>query len=512
MVVETAKNQIVLNQIVSQKKENRQVETDVIVNDIKPDVLKVISTSGIVSIYKKEVMEGKVRIDGAINTYIIYMADDENGSIRSLNTSLDFTQVVDMENCKENMQAEISINIENFETKIINGRKLNIKANTETSINIYSNEGFEIITGVEKLKNVQMLNNTGKITSLVGSGSNKVIVRDTIAIDAAEDLAEIMKVDFKIVDEETKISYNKVLSKADAVVEIVYLTEDNRISVALTKIPIMGFVDIQDVNETCNCEMQNSLSNLIIKPNSTEEHSIYVEAEIEVSCAAYETKEINIIEDMYSMTNDIQFSKKEIKAVTERNRINDICVVKENIRIPELTGRVINVQINPSINNQQIRNGKIIYDGNLNLQVLFEQNNGVNMREVDLQFNFDISSDKIEEKSNIETVLKIKQNDFVIRDGIIEITIGVEFNVSEQKNKVLNMIEDVRMEEMKTCDNYSMVIYFVKPGDSLWKIAKKFRSTVDDIATVNDIENPEKINAGQQLYIPRFCKSNLTNG
>jgi len=512
MVVETAKNQITLNQIVGQKKENRQVETDVIVNDIKPDVLKVISTSGIVSIYKKEVMEGKVRIDGAINTYIIYMADDENGSIRSLNTSLDFTQVVDMENCREDMQAQTSVKIKNFETKIINGRKLNIKANMETSISVYANEGFDIVTGIQNVKNIQMLNNTGKIASLVGSGNNKVIIKDTIAIDMADDIAEIMNVDFKIVDEEIKISYNKVLSKADAVVEIIYLTEDNRISAATTKIPIMGFVDIQDVNDTCNCEMQNNLSNLIIKPNSTEEHSIYVEAEIEVSCSAYETKEINIIEDLYSITDDIQYSKKDIKAVTERNKINDICIVKENIRIPELAGKVINVQINPSINNQQIRNGKVIYDGNLNLKILFEQNNGINMREVDLQFNFDISSDKIEEKSNIETLLKIKQNDFVIRDGIIEITIGVEFNVSEQKNKVISMIEEIKMEENKKCDNYSMIIYFTKPGDSLWKIAKKFRSTVEDIAQVNDIENPEKINVGQQLYIPRFCKNKLVNG
>ena len=44
MVVETAKNQIILNQIVGQKKESRLVETDVIVNDVKPDVLNVIST------------------------------------------------------------------------------------------------------------------------------------------------------------------------------------------------------------------------------------------------------------------------------------------------------------------------------------------------------------------------------------------------------------------------------------------------------------------------------------
>lgn len=36
MVVETAKNQIILNQIVGQKKENRTIETDIIVNDVKP--------------------------------------------------------------------------------------------------------------------------------------------------------------------------------------------------------------------------------------------------------------------------------------------------------------------------------------------------------------------------------------------------------------------------------------------------------------------------------------------
>ena len=59
MVVETSKNQIILNQIVGQKKESRLLETDVIVNDIKPDVLNIISTNGVVSVYKKEIMDGK---------------------------------------------------------------------------------------------------------------------------------------------------------------------------------------------------------------------------------------------------------------------------------------------------------------------------------------------------------------------------------------------------------------------------------------------------------------------
>lgn len=509
MVLETTKNQIVLNKIVGQKKENRQVETDVIVNDVKPDVLKVINTNGVISIYKKEVMDGKIRIDGTINTYIIYLADDEQGSIRSLNTGLDFTQVINMDNCKENMQVDVKISIKDFDTKIINGRKLNIKANLEINTNIYSNENCDVITDIEKGENIEKLARTQTITSLVGNGNNRVNLKDTIAIDAVDEMAEIMKVDFEIIDEETKISYNKVLSKADASIKIMYLTEDNRINTVATKIPIMGFVDMQNVNENCSCEVQNTLSNLIIKPNSNEEHSIQIEADIEVTCLAYETKQINMVEDLYSITKEITFTKKEVNAVIQRNRITDVYTIKENIRIPEVTGRVLDAKVTPTINNTQIRNGKIIYEGNLNLNIMFEQGNGINTREVDLPFNFDVISDKVEEKSVIETTLKIKQNDFIIKDGTIEVTIGVEFNVSEQKSQKLNMIENIEMEDSKECNSYSMIIYFVKQGDTLWNIAKKFKSTVEDIAKINNIEDPSKISVGQRLYIPRYCNKRV---
>lgn len=510
MVVETTKNQIILNQKVGQKKENRQVETDCIVNDVKPDVLNVISTNGVVNIYKKDVMDGKIRIDGAINTYIIYLADDNESTIRSLNTSLDFTEIIDMDNAKENMDSKIEITVKNFDTKIINGRKLNIKANLDISVAIYSNEACDVITGVSNAENFQILNSTQKITSLVGKGSNKVSAKDTIAIDTADELAEIMNVNIDIVDEEIKISYNKVLSKADARIEIMYLTEDNRINTASTKIPIMGFVDIQNINENCDCEVQNCLSNLVVKPDSTE-HSISVDAEIEVICAAYETKQIDVIEDLYSITSDIEFEKKEINSITDRNKINGLHTLNENIRIPELTGRVLDIQTKPTINSAQIRNGKVIYEGNLNLTILFEQGNGINARNVDLPFNHEVLSDKIDENSNIDTVVKIKQNDFIVKDGVIEVAVGIEFNISEQKSQKMNMIEGISLEESKECCNYSMVIYFVKPGDTLWKIAKMFKSTVEDIARLNNIEDVNKLTVGQQLYIPRFCKSRVTS-
>ena len=53
-------------------------------------------------------------------------------------------------------------------------------------------------------------------------------------------------------------------------------------------------------------------------------------------------------------------------------------------------------------------------------------------------------------------------------------------------------------------EDYSVIIYVVKPGDTLWKIAKRFGSTVNDIVRVNGIEKPDKLNVGEKIYIPKY--------
>lgn len=68
----------------------------------------------------------------------------------------------------------------------------------------------------------------------------------------------------------------------------------------------------------------------------------------------------------------------------------------------------------------------------------------------------------------------------------------------------INIIDEVNIDENRDRQIYSMVIYFVKPNDTLWEIAKKFRSTVEDIARVNKIEDVNKIYPGQQLFIPKY--------
>ena len=58
-------------------------------------------------------------------------------------------------------------------------------------------------------------------------------------------------------------------------------------------------------------------------------------------------------------------------------------------------------------------------------------------------------------------------------------------------------------------NSYSILMYIVKKDDTLWKIAKRFGSTVEDIVRINGIEDENKIYPDQKLFIPHYSKASV---
>ena len=507
MAVETMKDSVCVSQIIEQKNENVIVEGDSIIPDIKPDILSAISTSGTVCVYKKEIMEGKIRIDGSIETYIMYLADDENNAVRSMSTNLDFTQMIDMDKARPDMELETNIVLKNIECRVINGRKVNTKAILEIGVKVSSNENLDVVREVG-LNDVQTLTKNLNIHSLIGSGSTKVYAKDTVVIDHIDQLAEVMKVDIRLLNKDTKISYNKVLAKADMNVRILYLTEDNRINSVENIIPVMGFIDIPDIAEENICDVKYEIKNLLIKPNNAEEHSIYIEAELEVVCRVYQNQEINLIQDLYSPSRNLMFTKKQVKLMQAKETMQNTCNIRESRQIAELQGnQIYDVGVAVEILKQTLLNDRVLYEGELKLNFIYASSNhsGIDTKLVDVPFHFNVDCNGVSANANVDTVIEVGMQDFIVTgDDSVDIKVDLLFTTTLSKNADIHLIDDIREDESRQLNTYSMIIYFVKPGDTLWKIAKKFGSTVEEIARVNGIELVDKLNVAQQLFIPRY--------
>ena len=508
MLLETEKEQICINQLIEKKKEIFTIDNDIIVNDVKPDVLRIISTNGNVCIQKQEVKEGKLILEGMIRTDITYLSDSENSDICTLNSNNEFKVHIDLKTDNEACLVIPNIRIKSFDSKIINGRKINVKTYLEVDFKIYENNNMEIIKDIDEIEGMEVLKKKEKLLSLIGTGSSRVQAKDTVEL--SDDFAGVMKMKVDVIDIEGKSSYNKVLIKADIYIDITYLTADNKINIARAKIPVMGFVDMQNTSENNIYNINYIIKNIIVKPNVEEDKLINVEVEVEFFLQAYEEKEIDIVEDLYSICSKVNFSNREIETTVHKSKITDICTIDQEVPMNrEDNTIVLDVIVVPEILKTDILTNQIIYEGEMNVETILREGLNVSNNISKVPFRFEINSNKVIKGADISTDIRIVNNSYNIDKDHISLNTQIEFIVSIDESKELNIINSIEMEDLMEKDPYSMVIYFVKPGDTLWKIAKKFNSRVNDIADINNIKEKEKISIGKQLYIPKAVKSSV---
>ena len=87
------KNTVIINKKTASNTKVVEVSGDVIVPDIKPDIVNVINTNGMAYIYKEDISSGRIRIDGNIDAYVVYLAD--NGETRSIQTTLSMAENIE---------------------------------------------------------------------------------------------------------------------------------------------------------------------------------------------------------------------------------------------------------------------------------------------------------------------------------------------------------------------------------------------------------------------------------
>ena len=500
MLENIQKESLNVNQLVGKKNKCVVVEGDVIVPDIKPDIITVISSNANCYTYKREIMENKIRLDGNINLYIVYLSS--NGENRSLNTILDFSENIEFENLNSNMNLNENVTIKSIETKILNERKINIKVNLEIEVSVYKSTKIDFINDLNSVENAEILEENINIMALKGCGLAKASAKENVNIDNIDEIVEIFKVDINVSNKENKNSYNKVLAKADVDLNIMYLTEDDRINTVKATIPIMGFVDMEGVSDENICKTDYKMRNMLIKPNTKEEHSIYVEIDYDICTNVYENMNMNIPVDIYGLRNNITFSKKDINLLSILEDKRNTLQIKENVNIPSVS-KIYDANCKTNITNKRVYDNKVNFEGEIEITFLFEtiDNNTLNTKTLKIPFNKIIDCNKNED---IELTLNICDENFIINsDDNVECILECECIINGGNDMSLTVIDDIEIEECDDENYFSMVIYFVKPKDTLWNIAKQFKSTVENIKFVNSIEDEKKLKVGDKLYISR---------
>ena len=217
---------------------------------------------------------------------------------------------------------------------------------------------------------------------------------------------------------------------------------------------------------------------------------------------------------MYSPCENIEFNKKEVLAMTDKQESKCTKQINKKINLKDIQNQtLIDVDIEPTILKESKINTKILYEGELNLNFIFVNSEmKISIKDAKIPFEYTVENLQNGESLQTNNQIEIKQKDFIIQDsGDVQCNIDMETDTNMYRTANINIIDSVQENGEREEQDYSIVMYIVKKGDTLWNIAKMFGSTVDSIARVNGIENPDEINIGQKLFIPKFSRVPVTN-
>ena len=195
--------------------------------------------------------------------------------------------------------------------------------------------------------------------------------------------------------------------------------------------------------------------------------------------------------------------------MTEKQSVKNIKQIREKINLKDIENEsLIDVDVEPNIINENKINTKILYEGEMNLRFIFvNQRMQIDIKETKIPFEYTVENLQNGESLNTNNCLEIKSKDFIIQDGgDINCNIDMETNTNMYRTANINMIDSIQEDGEREEQDYSIMMYIVKKGDTLWKIAKEFGSTIDGIARVNGIEDKNLIFPGQKLFIPKYTR------
>ena len=516
MPIELKRESLQINEVLCHEKSSSETYTYIIVPDSKPDIKKVLLADANAVVKDKYIQKDKVTVSGDINFKIVYLGDDEEGSVRSIFYDTPFSQALNVPGAQDSVSTSILANVSSVICNIENSRKLSVQTNIEFDCNVVNKIDIDFVTEVESDKVVPYKTETVETFNAVVSQHDIIEIGDTVSIgQGMPEIYEIIKADAYLVDKDTKIVNNKLVVKGVVNISAIYRDVNSGLQVTKQDVPFTEIVDVSGISDDMISDISYNVESLnisIAEDNDGDKTIIDFDMTIGVDTVAYENEEIDIISDLYSPEADINIYTTSASICSLAGMDTLSLDIKDTILVgvdePEISN-VYSTMALGEITKIYASEGKLVVEGNVKVTAQYlSENEAYPVCEAVKVIPFANKTNILVDENGIEPYVSVSVDDVTYslsKSREIDVKASVHISARAVKLSEVNIISKIDVNEDLT-DDYlmpSIVIYFVQSGDTLWNIAKRYRTTVEDIADINDIDADDMLMPNQKLLIPK---------
>lgn len=500
------------------------IEEDLIIPDSKPDILKILLHRNELLIHETRIQEQKVFVNGVFHFSVLYSPENNPAALSSIHGEIPFDEEIQMDGVTISDTVNITADVEDMNLRIINSRKCNLHA--LIGLSAVKTQLYDVELPVEGDNSSETENSeplmirSKKLDYLELNTLKKDICRIKEELRLPDNFPTIETLlwsstslnDMEIIPAAGKLSLSCNLQ-----VFFIYVGEgeEQPIRYYESTIPFSTSLECDSSMPGLipNITYQVSQSSVDVKNNSDgEARLVSIEQILDLNIRLYQENSVQIIDDVYSCQKECNQTREKTSLSTLCERNTSRQVIQGSCKLTGSSGTVLQL-IYPSCqlttDTPKITDNGVEICGLLQVQSLYLRNNDevpFDSFSTTIPFCHKIEINNIE-KNALSSVMisldKISISSVSESEAEMKATVNYEILVTAPCEE--NLIQGVTLSPL---DPYKMdclpgiIIYFVKPGDTLWQLAKDYYVPVETIRTDNELTS-DNLYPGQQLLIVR---------
>ena len=484
------------------------IDIDFNLPDYCPEISRILKCRAKALISSKRADGKSISVDGVFTATVIY-CDPEN-VINSYEYRYPFSKTFESGGDISGDCVSSNAKCGYLNCRAQSERKIDVHASVLLTVHATAQKSREIICDVSD-RDIEALRLCVPVTMPAACAEKYVLIEEELELGNSQpDIDGIIKYDASIGVSECKLLENKAIVKGNMAVNLLYRDTGGEIVPFSAEIPFSQLMEAEGATETNECETTADTAYLEIKPKQSGERDtrgFSLDAKILISLTAYCDSEINVISDAYSKKYALSTKSEETDLLRSVCFINDSFTFTGEIDpSPASVVGVLGVWCDADAYTTVFDGDCMTVSGTALAGVLALDDNGAPAYiEKPVEFEYSYKLPSTGENLCAKPVINVTSVSYtLLSGGKMEITAKAEISAAVMSNRRISVICGMETDESKPADRNdaaALTVYFADEGESLWQIARKYLSSIDEIRKINGI-NDDILKAGQMILVP----------
>ena len=482
-----------------------QEETaECIVPDACPDIWQVLDSRGRMLLQRKEPQEGRGEFSGLIRVNILYQPEGE-GPIQTMEAALPFAAAPDLPQVTRRCVLRAEPRLLSVDVHLLNPRKILVRASWSLEVEAWHPQALALACYGEEGETYALRQKPGEYRSLVTAAvqEKSFSYSDGLTLPAGcPDPQAILAVRAECTCTEARVIGTKLVFKGEAQLTLLLRGEDGSLYPGEFRLPYSQLMDAGEDSEDALCTMALYFSD--VKCTLDPEEPRLIQAELDIQAQAVLEKEVQVpvLADLYSTAWEIRTETGQVPlrsvAGSSEDQVPLRCVMESTGTVVEILG----VQARLGRRDQRREGEDWVISQEVRWVVLYRGEDGP------------ASLGSVTRAEH--RIPGLGEKDLTCRVELLRVPTAAQTPVGVEVSGLLAVrwtaleagtipvITRVTLGEKRETTGAvpSVIIRAVRPGETLWDVARDCLSTEGEIMEATGLTSGE-VWPGQMLLIPK---------